>query len=385
MVAHLLRCLRPWAVAGWGVAAVVVWGADVAADVGALRLIGVRALPAKAVARGEVVGGLSGIDYDPAADRWLAVSDDKAEFGPARFFTVRLDYDASAFRAVTIEGVTVLRQQDGSLYPDKPHFKADRRGDVPDIEALRLDPRDGSIWYASEGDRALGLDPFVRRAGRDGAFLSAVLLPPGHAFAPDGRPGVRPNLSIEGIAFTTDGKGVWLALEAPGFGDGPVASERAGALTRFTRIDRQGTRLAQFAYPLDPWRLQPAPDRLADNGVGEILAQPDGGLLVLERSGAQDAAGAWHYAVRLYAADFSAATEVSAVPSLAAAPVRPAAKRLVFEFKAPDGRPVDNLEGLAWGRRLPNGHATLVVVSDDNFSRAQETQFWVFEVLPFSP
>lgn len=381
----LLRRLRLWAVAGWGVAAFVAWGADVAANVGAVRLIGVRALPARSVAHGAVVGGLSAIDYDVAADRWLAASDDKAEFGPARIFSVRLDYDATALRAVAIEGVTVLRQPDGSAYPDKPHFLADRRGDVPDIEAVRLDPHDGSIWYASEGDRALGLNPFVRRASRDGTFFSTVPLPPCHAFAPDGRPGVRPNLAMEGIAFTADGDGVWLALEAPGFGDGPLASARAGALTRFTRIDRLGRRQAQYAYPLDPWRLPPAKDRLADNGVAEILAQPDGGLLVLERSGAQDGAGAWHYAVRLYAADFTAATDVGAVPSLVAAPVRPATKRLVFEFTAPAGRSVDNLEGLAWGRRLPNGHATLVVVSDDNFSLAQETQFWVFEVFPLSP
>ena len=385
MPVHLLRRVRLWAVAGWAVAASAGWSAEVAANVGTLRLVGLRALPARSVAHGAVVGGLSGLDYDAAADRWLAVSDDKSEYGPARVFTVRLDYDAAEFRAAAIEGVTVLRQPDGSAYPDKPHVQADRRGAVPDIEALRLDPRDGSIWYASEGDRALGLNPFLRRARRDGTFLSEVPLPPGHAFAPEGRPGVRPNLAVEGIAFSADGAGLWIALEAPGFGDGPVASARAGALTRFTRIDRQGGRQAQYAYPIDPWRLAPAKDRLADNGVAEILAQPDGGLLVLERSGAQDAAGAWHYAVRLYVADLGAGTEVGDIPSLEDAAVRPATKRLLIEFKDPAGRPVDNLEGMAWGRRLPNGHATLVVVSDDNFSLAQETQFWVFEVLPLSP
>ena len=39
-----------------------------------------------------IVGGLSGLDYDAAADRWLAVSDDRSEHGPTRLFTLRLDY-----------------------------------------------------------------------------------------------------------------------------------------------------------------------------------------------------------------------------------------------------------------------------------------------------
>ena len=35
-----------------------------------------------------------------------------------------------------------------------------------------------------------------------------------------------------------------------------------------------------------------------------------------------------------------------------------------------------------FGPRLPNGHATLVFASDDNFGKGQVTQFLLFEVLP---
>jgi hypothetical protein len=43
---------------------------------------------------------------------------------------------------------------------------------------------------------------------------------------------------------------------------------------------------------------------------------------------------------------------------------------------------VDNLEGMAFGPRLANGHASLVMISDDNFSATQVTQVLVFEVIP---
>ncbi|NGY85135.1 esterase-like activity of phytase family protein (plasmid) [Bacillus megaterium] len=43
---------------------------------------------------------------------------------------------------------------------------------------------------------------------------------------------------------------------------------------------------------------------------------------------------------------------------------------------------LDNIEGISWGPKLPNGHDSLVLVSDDNFNRNQVTQFLAFEVLP---
>jgi hypothetical protein len=47
------------------------------------------------------------------------------------------------------------------------------------------------------------------------------------------------------------------------------------------------------------------------------------------------------------------------------------------------GVTADNLEGLSYGPRLPNGNPTLLVISDDNFSTAgsvQINQFLLFEL-----
>ena len=41
-----------------------------------------------------------------------------------------------------------------------------------------------------------------------------------------------------------------------------------------------------------------------------------------------------------------------------------------------------NIEGVTWGPDLPNGHHTLVFVSDDNFLEGQVSQFLLFEVIP---
>jgi hypothetical protein len=69
---------------------------------------------------------------------------------------------------VEITGVTTLLQADGTPYPSREESKRGN-GVVPDLETIRLDPQNGSIWYGSEGDVGLSLDPFIRRAAPGGA------------------------------------------------------------------------------------------------------------------------------------------------------------------------------------------------------------------------
>jgi hypothetical protein len=351
----------------------VLAGTATIAAADSLRLIGRTTLPAAVSAGGMVSGGLSGLDYDAATDRWLAVSDDRSEHGPARVYALKLDYDGAGVSAAMVAEVIPLLQPDGSTYP---------REAAPDFEALRIDPLDGSLWYTNEGSEELGLPPFVRHAGREGGHVAELAHPAMFAFVPGHPAGLRRNLTFEGLDFAPDGNSLWLAVEGPLWQDGPVPTTEAGALTRLTRLARDGRMLAQYAYPLGPIPFAPAPGKLADNGVSEILALTENRLLVLERSGRQDETGRWHFTVRLFEADCTHATEIGARPVFAAADIRPAARRLLYDFSVPGLSPVDNLEGLSFGRKLANGHATLVLVSDDNFNPNQTTQLWVFEILP---
>lgn len=351
-------------------------GRGAAPTLGSLRLLGRAVLPVAISSTGVVSGGLSGLDYDAAADRWLAVSDDKDRHGPARCYALMIDYDQTGVPAAGVKEIIPLRPPDGGTYSANA---------APDFEALRIDPRDGSIWYAGEGNEAAGLPAFVRQADRAGGYLSELPHPRMFAFVPGQKTGLRSNLAFEGLAFAPDGNSLWLAVEGPLWQDGPVPTTSVGALTRLTRLARDGAMLAQYAYPLDPVPLAPAAGRQADNGVSEILALTDNRLLVLERSGRQDESGAWRFRARLYVADCAGATDVGTMPALAGLAIRPVTKRVLLDFATMGLPPVDNLEGLAWGRRLANGHETLVLISDDNFSGNQSTQIWIFEILPASP
>jgi len=57
---------------------------------------------------------------------------------------------------------------------------------------------------------------------------------------------------------------------------------------------------------------------------------------------------------------------------------------LLLNFDAAGLGKVDNLEGMSWGPLLSNGHRSLVLVSDDDFSDDEVTQLLAFELLPAS-
>jgi hypothetical protein len=367
-----------WVLAGCGVVPPAGQGTV------ALRFIGEQLIPWKARFGGTTVGGLSGIDYDAASGDWVLASDDRSALEPARYYRARLAFTAQSFDAVDLRSVHFFRQGDGSTYPAVKEQQA-RGGVVADIESVRVDPRDGSVWYTSEGDRRLGFDPFVRRAGADGALRGELPLPAMLRAHPDRELGVRNNLSLEGLSFAPDGDSLWLALEAPLYEDGEPPTPAHGAFARVTQLDRAGRVLGQFAYPIDAIPAVPGEGKPADNGIAEIVATGPRTLLVLERSAVQGEDGRYRNYIRLYEADLRGASDVGALPALAGAAFTPAAKRLVLDFATLDLPVLDNVEGFAFGPRLPNGNATVVFVSDDNFSKRQVTQLLLFEARPAPP
>jgi hypothetical protein len=351
-------------------------------SIGSLRLIGEQRIALKQAFQGTSVGGLSGIDYDARSGDWVMESDDRSAINPARFYTARLDFDDKAFRSVTLTGVHFFKQADGSDYPDIAHFDATHLGEVPDIETVRFDPLDGSIWYGSEGDRKRALDPFIKHASRDGAYIATLPMPAMFKSWPDRELGARDNMSFEGLSFAPDGRSLWVGMETAIYQDGPISSPKGGSVSRMTHLDRSGKVLGQFAYPIEAIPATPGPGKFADNGVSEILAISDHQLFAIERSGVQAADGTFKNYVRLFEMDVSDATDISRIESLKGATYVAARKRLVLNLNTLGMPKVDNLEGIAWGPKLPNGHDSLVMVSDDNFNRTQVTQFLVFDVQP---
>jgi hypothetical protein len=349
--------------------------------VGSLRFIGEQRIPLKQDFRGTLAGGFSGIDYEPRSGAWVVVTDDRSATGPARYYTLSMRLGAASFDSVELTGVTTLLDKGGKPYPNLAGAEAGR-GTVPDIESIRIDPADGTLWYSSEGERKLNMHPFLRHARRDGMLLETLPLPDMFRFDRTREWGPRNNLSFEGLAFAPDGKSLWLALESPLYQDGPVPTPKAGALSRITQFDRDGRMLRQFAYPVDAIPAEPGPGRPCDTGISEILALDGERLLVLERAAVQSADGKYTNYIRLYETDARGASDTRSTPALTGASITPARKRLVLDLSTLNLSMLDNLEGLSWGPLLPNGHRTLMLVSDDNFSATQVTQFLLFEVLP---
>jgi hypothetical protein len=80
------------------------------------------------------------------------------------------------------------------------------------------------------------------------------------------------------------------------------------------------------------------------------------------------------------------ASDVASVDSLATAEgVTPVRKRLLLDLGdlaglSPRLSSLDNFEGLAFGPRLADGSASLLLVSDDNFDKTQVTSFLLLRV-----
>ena len=86
--------------------------------------------------------------------------------------------------------------------------------------------------------------------------------------------------------------------------------------------------------------------------------------------------------IRVYMVDVSKAGDINAVASLKQSPpTKPLEKHLLLNMDNL-GIYVDNVEGMTFGPTLPNGHKTLLMVVDNNFSVLEKSQFFLFEVMP---
>ncbi|WP_343026940.1 esterase-like activity of phytase family protein [Massilia sp. MP_M2] len=341
-----------------------------------LRLIGAAQLAGDLRVGDTRVGGLSGIDYDSVASEWLLVSDDRGVHGPTRFYRARIDYDAQEVSDVQITGMQTLVQAGGA-----PYARRGAPGQVADLEALRIDPLERSLWFAGEGDRAARSPMLLARAGMDGAPLAALPFPAALQIQPDVPAGGRTNAGPEGLSFSVDGQHLWLAMEGALIQDGQASAPGEGALTRLVLLDRQGRILAQYAYRLEPVQAPGRPGGYSETGIADILAIGPRRLLVIERAGRQMAHD-FTFDVRLYDVDLQGATALDPDAPISAG-VRPAVKRqLLGNAQLPAGWS-DNYEAMTWGPRLANGHRSLVIVSDNNFTDGP-SRFLVFDAGPDS-
>jgi hypothetical protein len=332
-----------------------------------LQFLGQQIFPTATFFEGTQFGGLSGFAYDHRRKLWYALSDDQTNM---RFYTLRVGVTATG-PSVEIVDVTPLTDAAGAPLPALS----------ADPEGLALTDR-GTLVLTSEGFATRLIDPWVREFSLDGRQLGSFPVPA--AFSPNagGTRGVRQNLGFESAAVTPSGRYLFTGTEAAIVQDGPPATVAAGSPARLLRYDlRTRTLERQFVYWTDPIAEAPVPaTAFAVSGLVELLPLDKDSLLAMERSfsvGAPDTGNT----IKLYRVELGGADDVNGFDSLATllGGLRPAEKSLVLNLDAL-GIPLDNVEGMAFGRDLPDGRRSLVLVSDNNFNPAAFTQFLLFAV-----
>ncbi|NKC28634.1 esterase-like activity of phytase family protein [Ochrobactrum ciceri] len=324
------------------------------------ELIGAFTPPTGLKIGGVEFGGISGLDYDPRADVYYAISDDRSENAPARFYKLKLAIDGSGMQSLDILETVTLLDKAGKPFALK---------DV-DPESIRFNTATGTIYWSSEGDR--NGRPFVGEAKTDGSFIREFALP--EAYIPDeGRTrGIRNNLSFESLTITPDGKTLLAGTENALVQDGDKATLDHGSRSRIIAFDlASGNVTAQYAYDTGPiFTKATEPPFWNDNGMSEFVADGND-LLTVERSFAMGVGNR----ITLYRASFDGASNVKDVPSLASEPVTPLSKQLLLQLDEGDfGLDIDNIEAVTFGP-VVDGKRTLVLASDNNFSHGQVSQF----------
>ncbi|MFA5982975.1 MAG: esterase-like activity of phytase family protein [Methylococcaceae bacterium] len=355
-----------------------------------LNYIGQNILNTGTLFNNTQVGGLSGIDYDSTSNQYIVISDDRSTINPARFYNLTLDLNqfnrsvAPGSAGVNFTDTRALLTPAGTTYA----------ANTVDPESIRL--HNGQIYWTNEGQRAAaGLqNPTVRQANLDGSFVRDFSVPnyynPAGSISglASGDSGVRNNLAFESLTFSNDGKTLYTATENALSQDGLPATVANGTDSRILAFDANtGNATGEFIYQTDPVIDAPVPDtNFATNGLVELLNVPglSDSFIAVERSFSAGIPGTGNN-IRLYLTSLAGATNILGQDDLDnATPFTRASKELLLDLSTltnEDGTPLalDNIEGVTFGPKF-NGLSTLILVSDNNFSGSQFTQFLAFQV-----
>jgi hypothetical protein len=346
----------------------------------AIEYIGEAKIPNYLRIKDTLVGGLSGLTYDRQRDRFYVISDDRGDQSPARFYTLKLDLDTKdpqqvKFNKVDITDVTILKNAEGKPYPPKE----------TDTEAIAV-TADSSVYITSEGDRTRNIPPFINEFDlKTGKVKQALPIPQRYLPDTEGKRGVQNNLAFEGITLSPTGTlpasgeplRLFAATESALMQDKEVPKvgkngRIPGAKNRWLHylLSNRPEIISEHLYQLDS-----PPLGAIEHGLSEIQSiDTSGHFLTLERS-----FGLTGFRVKIFQTTMAGATDTSKIASFKGNTTIQAIKKdLAFDLKKLDIY-IDNLEGMAVGGRLPDGSQTLLLVSDNNFSSRQITQFLLFK------
>jgi phytase-like protein len=353
-----------------------------AADLSSIALVGQFSMPPLQrvpPTLGLPFGGISGLAPGPAlpaGTEIYGISD--AQHG-GRIYRMAVEGASEAFR-VSIRDVSALEGTGADV--------------AADYEALAALPN-GNFLVASEGTgREPRRPPSIAEYGRHGDFIRALPVPERFVPEPTGpvTRGARGNAGFESLALAPGGDRFYTAVETALIQDGEPADFDKGTRARIleyrSRDDSFEPR-REFVYEIEPLDRPTFKPSFFVNGLVELIAVDSTTLLALERGYAQSSTAAADdmNCIRLYRVSLAGATDVSGLSSIKDRnDIVPVQKTLLLDLSKTPGLSselapsLDNFEGMAWGPRLADGRATLILVSDDNFSARQRTWFLQFGI-----
>ena len=242
-----------------------------------------------------------------------------------------------------------------------PRYGLGGQNTMRDCEGIAYFPSNNSFFIAGEGDqRILEYDAYGKPTGRELAVPKQF-----------GIDCIYKNYGFESLTYSPENHRFWTTTESVLKADGEPAGFKNPNSLNVLRIQSFGDDLKpkeQYAYRMDKCTVKKQNDTYA-YGVSELLALPDGRLLVLEREFyvAERYAGSYvnH---RLYVVDPKRSHQISFATSLKNLTENQfMEKKLVTEFKTElkiGKMNLANYEGMCLGPKLNDGRQTVILISD---------------------
>ncbi|MUL37214.1 esterase-like activity of phytase family protein [Gloeocapsopsis dulcis] len=341
-----------------------------AVPVTAVNFLGEATIPTGFSFQGTELGGLSGITYDSTKDVYYAVSDDRSERVPARFYTLKINLEQGLQQGgVTPLDVTTLLNTE-----NQPFAKYSI-----DAEGIAVTNRE-TVFISSEGDAQRLINPFIKEFSlTSGKELRSLPIPERFLPTASRDRGIRNNNAFESLTVTPNQQYLFSATENALLQDEPIGQPDTSSPCRILQYDlRSGKRSHEYVYITETVPTQINLPKFMRVGLVDLLAvDNNGNFISLER-----AFTGLGYSIRLYAVSLAQADDISNIDSLRQADlssIKPAKKRLLLDLKTLKNIALDNIEGLTLGPESTEGR-TLLLVSDNNFQPAQRTQFLAFDI-----
>lgn len=338
-----------------------------------LRFLDEYVIPKDLIVDSTKIGGLSELDYD--GKDFYAICDLPSS---PRIYKLFIELKQEKIDTITFSKVIRIPKKSKA---NAPYFF--------DSEGLLFNPEKKQFTISSEGSIRNKKDPFIVDTNEKGEVIDSYKIP--YYFKANFAEGPRNNGVFEGLSRSVNGEGIWVSTELPLKMDGPtVKLYGTKSPVRFTYYNTE-TKLPKTQFVYDLGRLRKVPFLpFGMNGVSGILEYKPKKFFVIERA---FSAGHGRRGVRvlIYLADAEKATNTLYVKNLHSKRgkrIITAHKRLLFDFnsvrKHLTDHIIDNIEGISFGPKLPNGNQSLILIADNNFNSFTEemNQVILMEIIP---